>query len=109
MNKNLLELLDLLSKIPKSEIQKLRNTLVHEGIPSFTSKKISLAIEPTRIQVTTTQLRDFFYNQALNCGMNSVTVEWLMGHDIGIAKRYLTDNIKQVYSKFEQAVSFSSI
>ncbi len=34
-------------------------------------------------------------NQALNCGMNPVIVEWLMGHDIGIVKHYLADNIKQ--------------
>jgi hypothetical protein len=34
----------------------------------------------------------------------SVIVEWLMGHDIGIAKHYLADNIKQEYSKFEQAI-----
>ncbi len=33
-------------------------------------------------------------NQALNCGMNTVILEWLMGHDIGIAKHYLADNIK---------------
>ncbi len=36
--------------------------------------------------------------------MNPVIVEWLMGHDIGIAKHYLADNIKQEYSKFESAV-----
>ena len=28
----------------------------------------------------------------------NVIVEWLMGHDIGIAKYYLDDNIKQEYS-----------
>ena len=33
-------------------------------------------------------------------------VEWLMGHDIGIAKHYLADNIKHEYYKFEQAVRF---
>lgn len=27
-----------------------------------------------------------------------------MGHDIGIAKHYLADNIKQEYTKFEHAV-----
>jgi len=70
----------------------------------FTAKKISLAIEPTGIRITPTQLRDFFYNQALTCGMNHVIVGWLMGHDIGIAKHYLADNIKQEYSKFEKAV-----
>ena len=37
-------------------------------------------------------------------GMNPVIVEWLMGHDIGIARHYLADNIKQEYSKFEQNV-----
>jgi integrase len=70
----------------------------------FTSKKISLAIEPTGIKITPTQLRDFFYNQALTCGMNTVIVEWFMGHDIGIAKHYLADNIKQEYTKFERTV-----
>lgn len=70
----------------------------------FTCKKISLAIQPTGIKITPTQLRDFFYNQALTCGMNTVTVEWLMGHDIGIAKHYLADNIKQEYAKFEQTI-----
>ncbi len=39
--------------------------------------------------------------------MNPVIVEWLMGHDIGIAKQYLADNIKQEYSKFEQTVKLS--
>ncbi len=29
--------------------------------------------------------------------MDSVIVEWLMGHDIGTAKHYQTDNIKQEY------------
>ena len=43
-------------------------------------------------------------NQALTCGMNHVIVEWLMGHDIGIAKHYLADNIKHEYRKFEEAV-----
>jgi len=36
--------------------------------------------------------------------MNPVIVEWLMGHDIGIAKHYLADNIKQEYCKFEKTV-----
>ena len=27
-----------------------------------------------------------------------------MGHDIGIAKHYLADNIKQEYTKFEQVI-----
>ena len=29
------------------------------------------------------------------------------GYDIGIAKHYLADNIKQEYSKFEKAVRLS--
>ena len=29
-----------------------------------------------------------------------------MGHDIGIAKHYLADNIKLEYTNFEQAVKF---
>lgn len=33
--------------------------------------------------------------------MNPVIVEWLMGHDIGIAKHYLADNVKEEYLKFE--------
>ena len=33
--------------------------------------------------------------------MNPVIVEWLMVHDIGIAKHYLADNIKQEYVKFK--------
>jgi len=36
--------------------------------------------------------------------MNSVIVEWLTGHDIGIAKHYLADNIKQEYGKFERTI-----
>ena len=32
-------------------------------------------------------------------------VEWLMGHDIGIAKHYLADNVKQEYTKFEKATT----
>lgn len=38
-------------------------------------------------------------------GMNPVIVEWFMGYDIGIAKHYLADNIRQEYSKFEQSVT----
>ena len=75
-----------------------------ERLFPFTGKKIGLAIQSTGIKITPTQLRDFFYNQALQCGMNTEVVEWLMGHDIGIAKHYLADNIKQEYSRFEQAV-----
>ena len=43
--------------------------------------------------------------KALTCGMNPVIVEWFMGHDIGIAKHYLADNIKQEYAKFESRIS----
>jgi hypothetical protein len=39
----------------------------------------------------------------VNDARSPVVVEWLMGHDIGIAKHYLADNIKQEYSKFERA------
>ena len=60
-----------------------------------------------KADILLTQSRDFFYNQALNCGMNPVLVEWLMGHDIGIAKHYLADNIKQEYSKFEKTIKLA--
>jgi|GEM_PF-946499 len=78
-----------------------------ERVFPMESKRVRRAIRKTGVRITPTQLRDFFYNQALNCGMNPVIVEWLMGHDIGIAKHYLADNIKQEYSKFERAVTFS--
>ncbi|MGH9909756.1 MAG: hypothetical protein ACRD32_03870 [Nitrososphaerales archaeon] len=43
----------------------------------------------------------------MNVRVNSVIVEWLMGHDIGIAKHYLADNIKQEYAKFERTIRLS--
>jgi hypothetical protein len=54
-------------------------------------------------------LRDFFYNEALRCRMNPFIVEWLMGHDIGIKAHYLADNIKEEYSKFERAFRLKDI
>jgi len=68
------------------------------------AKSVRRAIRKTDVSITPTQLRDFFYNQALTCGMNHVIVEWLMGHDIGIARHYLADNIKQEYEKFENVI-----
>ncbi len=87
----------LIDKLPKDK----------ERVFPMEAKRVRRAIRKTDIKITPTQLRDFFYNQALTCGMNPVIVEWLMGHDIGIAKHYLADNIKQEYSKFEQTVTFS--
>jgi len=75
-----------------------------ESVFAMEAKRIRRAIRKTDVKITPTQLKDFFYRQALTCGMNHVIVEWLMGHDIDIAKHYLVDNIKQEYSKFEQAV-----
>jgi len=37
--------------------------------------------------------------------MNHVIVEWVIGRDIGIAKHYLADTMKQEYSKFENSIS----
>ena len=75
-----------------------------ERVFPLEAKRVRRVVRKTDVKITPTQLRDFFYNQALNCGMNPVLVEWLMGHDIGIAKHYLADNIKQEYSKFERAI-----
>ncbi|MCS6768171.1 MAG: hypothetical protein NZ888_06375 [Candidatus Nitrosocaldus sp.] len=52
------------------------------------------------------QLRDFAYNAMLKAGMNPLLVEWLMGHNIGIAAHYLADNIKEEYAKFESLYTF---
>ena len=82
----------LLGKIPETEGR----------IFSVDPKTIRHQIRKVDEKITATMLRDFFYNQALTCGMNPVIVEWLMGHDIGIAKHYLADSIKQEYAKFEQ-------
>ncbi|MEM2019452.1 MAG: hypothetical protein QXY85_03335 [Candidatus Nitrosocaldus sp.] len=52
------------------------------------------------------QLRDFAYNAMLKAGMNSLLVEWLMGHSIGMAVHYLADNVKEEYVKFESLYPF---
>ncbi len=57
--------------------------------------------------ITPSQLRDFAYNAMLKSGMNPLIVEWLMGHDIGITKHYLADDIKSEYTKFERMYPFS--
>ena len=57
--------------------------------------------------ITPSQLRDFAYNAMLKSGMNPLIVEWLMGHDIGISKHYLADDIKYEYTKFERMCPFS--
>ncbi len=56
--------------------------------------------------ITPSQLRDFAYNAMLKSGMNPLIVEWLMGHDIGISKHYLADDIKYEYTKFERMYTF---
>ena len=57
--------------------------------------------------ITPSHLRDFAYNAMLKSGMNPLIVEWLMGHDIGISKHYLADDIKSEYTKFERMYPFS--
>ncbi len=74
--------------------------------PLLDGKRIRSCIAQTKQNITPTQLRDFFYNQALTCAMNPVIVEWLMGHDIGIAKHYIADNIKREYARFEAVTKF---
>jgi integrase len=46
-----------------------------ERVFPMESKKVRRAIQKTDVKITPTQLRDFFYNQALTCGMNAVIVE----------------------------------
>ncbi len=43
----------------------------------------------------------------LKSGMNPLIVEWLMGHDIGISKHYLADDIRSEYTEFEMMYPFS--
>ena len=37
----------------------------------------------------------------------NLIVEWYIGHDIGMTKHYLADNIKQEYFKFEKTIKLS--
>ncbi len=57
--------------------------------------------------ITPSRLRDFAYNAMLKSGMNYLVVEWLMGHNIGMAAHYLADNIREEYTKFERAYTFN--
>lgn len=93
--------------IHKQIVPMLNEIKTHESVFPFSYHRVKNRIRDVHDKITPTQLRDFFYNQALTCGVNPVIVEWLMGHDIGIAKHYLADNIKQEYSKFEQTVKLS--
>lgn len=84
-------------------LQTLKETSTGERVFTFGYKRVAQELKAAGTKWRPSNLRDFFYNTARKyCDHDQI--EWAMGHSLpGIRAHYFADELKQEYTKFEQA------